>query len=234
VRRKILLYFKEEIMRLRRILVFALSLCFMFSTFSFSDEGPPREILNAAQEGIDSFLKKIELPALYDVGFKSQEDVDNAAIGDGFQIFTIPPERLLNEDVEPDLSILVIPMDMWQFLVRIPTRIVSLITIDRMKGNWKPVSIGSAGLAEQLGIFLEAWPQTQGYSYRLIRVYQAKSDYMEVFSGETSLGLVPLTSARVAMELEDRAFNPADLHDPEEVMKMLRPIVSENIRVWEK
>ena len=94
-----------------------------------------------------------------------------------------------------------------------------------MDGIWQAVSIGSSGLAEQLKDVLQAWPRTERYNYRLIRVYQATTDLMELSLGKKQLGFVPFSSARISLDLKDRGFDPLERFSGEELLESLRPTV---------
>ena len=195
-----------------------------------SDEMPSQEIIGAAQEGIRTFLKVPRRQNLHKLGFLSQKAIDEAVLGEGFRIFTLPPDRLLSTDPPQDIDSLVLPTNMWQFLIVTEGKATALLTVDLVKNRWTAVSIGGSGLAAQLEILLETWPASAGYRYRLIKVYQAKSDLIEILQGGKIIGLVPFTSARIATGLEKRDFNPLDLHDPAEMIEKLRPIVRMNIQ----
>jgi hypothetical protein len=209
------------------MIVFALSIpCLAAEDASFGD------IKNAAKEGIATFFKDSRSINLHRLGFESQTDIDNAELGDGFQIFTILPARLLNESASQELQHLVTPTKQWQFLILAGGKANALLTVDLVGGKWTPVSMGSSGLARELSAFLAAWPAASGYQYRLIRVYQAKSDFIELSRGGRILGIIALTAALTASKggaME--AFDPRDLRDPKEVLSDLRPVVRQNMQL---
>jgi hypothetical protein len=199
--------------------------------FTTAGESPPDDIKKAAKEGVTTFLKDSRSSHLRRLGFESQTDVDNAELGEGFQIFTIHPDKLLNESASQELHDLVTPTTQWQFLILARGKANALLTVDLVNEKWTPVSIGSSGLAKQLSDLLVAWPATSGYQYRLIRVYQAQSDFIELSQGGKNIGILPLTSLLTAIKRGARkAFNPHDLRDPKEVLSDLRPVVRKNIQ----
>jgi hypothetical protein len=199
---------------------------------SFAGNAPPDDIKRAAGEGIVVFLKDKRMGNLQRLGFQSRAEIDNAALGEGFQIFTIPPDKLLNDSLPQDLPSLVIPTNQWQFLIVSGDKANALLTVDIVDGAWTPVSIGSSGLAQQLAALLAAWPASAGYEYRLIRVYQAKSDFIELSHRGKVVGIVPLTSLLVATSGEaGAAYAPRSLHDPKEVLSELRPVVRRNLQL---
>ncbi len=116
---------------------------------------PPGDVSRAADEGLAIFLKNNLLSGRQYLGFTRQEDVDAAALGQGFQIFTIPPDRLLSDNTVQDLQSLVVPTTIWQFLIVTGGVPKALLTVDLVNSVWTPVSIGSSGLAKELGELIE-------------------------------------------------------------------------------
>jgi hypothetical protein len=199
--------------------------------FSFSSDAIPyREIVSAAQQGIETFVRGPRVQNLHKFGFFNQRQIDEAALGEGFQVFTIPPDWLLSQESPKDMNALALPTNLWQFLIVTGGKSTSLLTVDLFNDRWTAVSIGASGLATELEILLNAWPLSAGYHYRLLRVYQAKSDFIEILQGGRTIGVVPFTSCRMAMNLENREFDPLDLHDPTEILTKLQPIVRMNIQ----
>jgi hypothetical protein len=189
----------------------------------------PAVIRKAADNGVGIFLKNPQMTGLQKMGFRSQSEIDGAYAGEGFQVFTISPDRLLGNNDSLDMPDLITPTNLWQFLVRSTDGAKALLTVDTMKGVWTPVSIGSAGLARELGMVLEKWPASQGYRYRLIRVYQAKSDFIELSQSGKVKGIVTLSSLNAVLNGK-KAFDPSDILESRRVLDALRPVVQKNIQ----
>jgi hypothetical protein len=193
---------------------------------------PSDDIRKAAREGVNVLLKDSRMGGLHRLGFKSQAEIDNADLGEGFQICAIQPEKLLNESIPQDIQSLVTPTNEWQFLVVVGNKAYALLTVDLIDGIWKPVAIGSSELAKQLSDILQAWPASSGYQYRLVRVYQARSEFIELSQGGKVMGIIPLASLLAATPRERTdAFNPRGLRDPKTVLPDLRPVVKRNIDI---
>jgi hypothetical protein len=195
-----------------------------------SDEAPPAAVANAAEKGVRIFVKDPQAQNLHLFGLSDKEQIDKAVLGQGLQVFSIPPDRLFNQGSSQDMDVLAVSTNTWQFLIVTGGKAASLLTVDFFNDQWTPVSIGSSGLATEVAALLKTWPSSAGYRCKLIKVYQAKSDFMEIFQGEKSLGVVPFTSGRIAMGLEERDFNPSDLRDPQEILSKLRPVVKTNVQ----
>jgi hypothetical protein len=221
---------KKESAILQRLIflvfILVLHICFLLPVHAM----PPEEVVSAAKKGLGSFLLAIQPQDLKRMGFLNQSEVDNAKVGDGFQTYTIHPTNVLSyrEDVV-DLSSSVIPTKEWQFLIVANGQAKSILTVDLMGNQWKAVGIGAAGLARQLGIIVQSYPSDAGYSHRFIRVFQARSDFVEISHGGSTIGMIPLISARVAMGLKQRDLEVSDLFDCRDVLLRIAPIVRKNL-----
>jgi hypothetical protein len=214
---------------LRRLIV--LFLLIMLPSVVAAERIPSTEVVIAAREGLKTFLQEINAQNLDRFGFYSQGDITSAELGPAFQVFTIPPDKILNYDPSiSDLSSMIVPTNLWQFLIISEGNPKSLLTVDFFNDQWTAVSIGASGLAMQLSKIIEAWPASAGYRYRLIKVYQAKSDLLEISLGDQVIGIVPLLSARMALGFEKRDFDPFDFQDSKNLLIDLKPTVEKNLQ----
>ena len=212
------------------LIVIGVMFIFQMPLFSSADETIPSSVLNAAQEGVKIFFKDTKVTDLYRFGFSSREEADAATLGKGFQVFTVPPDSLLKEGISKDFNSLAVSTTLWEFIVVSGGKAKVLLSVDLMSGKWTPVGIGAAGLAKEISKALETWPVSAGYQHKLIRVYQATSDFLRVSSGEKVSGILPFTSARMAMDLRERGFDPLDLYNSKDVLSRIRPVVRKNIQ----
>jgi hypothetical protein len=95
--------------------------------------------------------------------------------------------------------------------------------VDRVNGEWTAVSLGASGLADQLTAMLGRW-RLASSQLRLIRVYQANADVMEIAKDGTVIGYVPFLSARIALGAPG-PFDASDVWDGADVVGRLRPVV---------
>jgi hypothetical protein len=198
---------------------------------AFSADEVPLDIIDAAQKGIKAFLGAAQEQSLHQFGFLRREDADEATLGEGFPVYTVSPEALLNNENTLDLDELATPTSIWQFLIMTQGTATTLLTVDFMNDKWTAVSIGASGLAKELYKLLETWPPSAGYQYKLIRIYQGKSELIEIWKGDKVIAIIPSTSARVAFGIEDPNFDPLDVYDSTHVLTNLRSIVRETIQV---
>lgn len=193
-------------------------------------DAPPAEVLQAATEGIPLFLGNSSPEELSRFGFADLAEVKAASIGEAFSVYTITPDNILRRNEIHALAAIAEPTGSWQVLVYSAQSPACLVTVDRVNGRWEAVSIGSSGLARQLHNFIQSWSRADGYGYQLIRIYQARSDFLELHRANAYLGIVPLVSARMAMGLEKARFDTTDFYTPMDVIYSIAPVVSENLK----
>ena len=198
---------------------------------SSADERPTPQVQAAAQQGIEVFLNHSKVTGLDKIGFATREDIQEASLAEGFRVFTVPPEKLLKEQSVKDFRALSAPLDQWQFIVAAREAPKALITVELTNGVWTPVSIGSAGLAQQLRAVTKSWPASEGYTYRLIRIYQARSEFIELSKGDRLIGIIPMISLHVAIGDRLEKFDPLEIRDPGEIISDLRQVVKDSMGV---
>jgi hypothetical protein len=194
---------------------------------AYAMEIPTPDILNAAEQGLKPYIAAIPSNSLPHFGFEEKSQADTAVLGQAFHVYTAPPSAIL-DDKANDLSAAAVPTAMWDFLILSGGKSAALLTVDKMGSKYEAVSIGGSGTAGQLSVLTEAYPVSEGYEYRVIRVFQASAEFVEVSQNGRSIGIVPLSSARVAMGLSSE-FAPGEIFTPEAAAKMIKPAVRANI-----
>lgn len=202
-----------------------LMLAYPFLAFS---QAPSRDVINAASDGL-RFLVKPDMESYERYGFTNPTQLTQAFLGDAFQLYFVPPDVLLADDQNRTLSSLAQPTTQWFFLVMTPEGAACMITVDYHEGRWQAISLGAAGLARQLYDVLCTWPARNAYSHRFIRIYPATSDFVVITKGRTNLGVLPLTSARISLDLQGAAFNPKQLYDFSKLLPDIRAVVRKNL-----
>jgi len=210
------------------LVVFTLFLL-IFPASSMSGETAPPEVTRAAIDGLGSFLNAIPTSDLRHYGFPNEEELTQSTLGSPFKVYTITPDKILNYKPEVEISSLISPTDLWFFPVLSRGEVRTILTIDKMNGEWKAVAIGSAGLARQLKEVEDKWPESRGYEHKFVRVYQAKSDFVMV-SKEGTIKVTLLESARIALKLDQEEKGVYKLYSPSTVLPQMIPIVRQNVQ----
>ncbi len=199
--------------------------------FKPAPQPAPEEAVQAAAEGIPFFLGNSSSKELALFGFANSAEVRSATVGEGFMVSAALPQYMQKDQSMETLSSITTPMNQYQFLVYASGKPACLITVEKDNGKWAPVSIGSRGLSHDLHSLTKSWPKSQGYSYDLIRVYQARADFVELNKESESIGVVPTESGRVAIGMKDEAFDPKTLLPPTKIVDTVAPIVQDSLRI---
>lgn len=214
-------------------IVCILAIFLLFVVPSRARETVPQEVAQAAMDGLSSFLKAIPATELAHYGFSSEENLSKATLGAAFRVYTITPDKILNFDPQMELSALITPTELWFFPVLYDREVRTILTVDKMNGEWQAVAIGSSGLARQLKNVADEWPESEGYEFKFIRIYQAQSDLM-VLSKKGMTKIFPLESARISLKLTKIGKEEEGLHNIVDIIPKLIPVVRQNIQSSEK
>jgi len=199
------------------------------SNTMYANNSPENEVKKAANDGKKTLLKDFEKQKLHNFGFINQAEVDDAVVGEGFNVCTIPADKIVNYSGQ-EYSSLIAKTNIWQFLIKSKGKDVVMLTVDYVDGKWIPVSMGYAGLAKELRKILATWPPSAGYNYRILRIYQAKSDFIELSNNGSFIGIIPLRYGRKPMRNDEMEYNYTDLHNSKEFIENIKPIVQRNLR----
>lgn len=200
---------------------------------SMSGETAPQEVVQAATDGLGSFLKAIPMSDLSHYGFSPNEDLTQATLGKPFRVYTISPDKILSYETQMELSSIVSPTSLWFFPVLCRGEVRTILTVDRMGEKWQAVAIGSSGLAGQLKSVKDKWPESEGYEHKFVRIYQAMSDLV-ILSKEGAFEVIPLESARIALNLGKVGEGVYEVHSTSDIIRKLIPVVRQNIQSKEE
>ena len=162
----------------------------------------------AAENGLQAMMRELtrgqsphsRLPEDAPIAVASYGDLQKLSLGVGFEVNTIDPTALLYAGANADLGRLTRPTGLWKFVILSQGRPVGLLEMERVKGQWQAIGAGSARLAEDI---VAAAPKTGDGSFRFVRVYQARSDLLQVRGEDNRAHFVPMASARGALGLAD-------------------------------
>jgi hypothetical protein len=197
-------------------------ICFCFQTLP-AMESPSQEILKAAEKGMTAFLANPEITGSKKSPIAAVNGAD-MTLGAGFHIHTIAPTF----DAENgSLDALATPTGHWRFLILSGNQPVGMLTVVNTDGVWQAVSIGGAGIARELFQVMNRWPVSEGYTYRFIRIFQARSDFIEISRNHQLSGFVPMSSSRISFQMPGQ-FDPATMMRNSEIFPQLKDIMSKH------
>lgn len=185
-------------------------------------QDPPHEVVSVAAEGLPAFLQAIPPGEITHFNFISPRELEQATLGVPFQIHTIDPRDILKHDGHSPVADLVRPTDVWLVPVVVDDRFRTLLTVDRIDGVWRAVSIGASGLAEEWEALENTYPKQQGYELTFVRVYQAVSDFVLLDQPRHEDAMIPMRSASMVLGMpRGEALAPSSvIEDLRETVRM--------------
>lgn len=152
------------------------------------------------------------LPEGFPLDVTDVQDLKDARIAYGFPVYTVDPKDILTP--RSDFSSTARPTGVWRFLISRDSRPIGLATVEKINGTWQTTSYGGAGLSKDLDALMQFHGNANRSNLRFIRIFQARSDFLEVASGNgTTPRFAPLQSAREALLLQQRASKTGSAAD---------------------
>lgn len=199
------------------------------------------QVVAAAQRELAQFVQHQmnahagATPAGFPLDVSHVQDLKDARVAYVFPVYTVAPEELLAG--RADLQSMAKPNGQWRAVIGLNGRPVGMATLEQNNGQWETLSYGAAVLARDIDVTMARHANASHSNVRFIRIYQAKSDLLEVVSANDRYArYVPLHSARVTLSLQARALNSADaaqgaadLTEGAELLQSLRPLVKANM-----
>ncbi|MEO6919876.1 MAG: hypothetical protein ABI171_12820 [Collimonas sp.] len=163
----------------------------------------------AARRGFAEFVQhQIQahagnLPDGFPLDVADVQDLKDASIGYGFPVYTVDPKDIVAG--RSDFSAMAKPTGTWRFVIDLKHRPIGLATVEKINGAWQTVAYGAAGLSKDVDALSRFHGNADHSNLRFIRVYQARSDFLEVASANGAVRFAPLQSARESLLLQQRA-----------------------------
>lgn len=142
----------------------------------------------------------------------------------GFAVYTVDPAELLAG--RRGMRSLTAPTGQYRFIIMLGERPVGMATVEKVNGRFETVAYGAAVLARDVDASMRVHGNAERSNVRFVRVYQARSDMLEV-SGGGGLRYAPLHSARTSLNM---AKTSADsLIEEADILQPLRSAVRANM-----
>ncbi len=193
---------------------------------SMAESAPP-DVIQAAEDGLQPFMKRIPWGERERFGFTKADDPEQAYFGSPYRLHTITPAALSKYQSEDTVESLISETHMWYFPVMLEDECRVILIVDQMDGQWKAVSLGRAKLARQLGKVRKAWSRKRGYDPRLIAVFQA-GEYLFTVPEKDSYNLTSLIRIG-GKKRSDQATADSDLDELSRTIERLKPLVERNM-----
>ena len=173
-------------------------------------------------------LQRQGAPAEFPLDVADLRDLKDATIGYGFAVHTIdPPELLAGRST---MQAMAHHANQFRFVISLHDRAIGLATVEKNNGRYETVAYGGAGLARDLDAVAAVHGNADKSNLRLLRIYQARADLLEVTSSDGRAHYAPLHSARQSLLLSQPDKVGQDgLLDEAEFIQVLRTAVKQNL-----
>lgn len=125
-------------------------------------ESLPAGLAVAAKQGLARFLDSGDQSSLRKSRIIPADARGAATLGRPFLMHQILPSDLDAYDESSSSSDVITPTTQYYFPVIFSGEIRALLIVDRVKGEWKAVSMGYPELAYEVGLIRESWPASGG------------------------------------------------------------------------
>ena len=206
------------------------------ATLAAPSKGSAAEALVTAQRDFAQFVRhqlqrKGGAPIAFPLDINDLEDLKGATISYGFPVYTIdPPDMLAGRGT---MRAMAKPVNEWRFVIMLGQRAIGLATVEKIGGHYETVAYGAAVLAKDLDAAANYYGNADKSNLRFLRIYQARSDLLEVAGQDGVARFAPLHSARASLALQQRANKEgspdAGLLEESDLVQPLRSAVKQNM-----
>lgn len=186
-------------------------------------EEAPAAVRKAANEGLSFFIPIILHDDIRQYGFLDSKELDQATLGEPFQIYTITPGKILEYDSSMSIEQMISTTSVWLFPIVAKDEVRALLTVGRIDAKWEAYEVGGSRLAKLLAAVMDKYPSSEGYDFKFIRVFQASADFALV-SRPGEVELIPLEPARISSDLVQ-----GSAHRPSDIIPKLQEAVHRNL-----
>jgi hypothetical protein len=190
------------------------------------------QALSAARRDFAQFvahqLQRQSAPADFPLDVADLKDLKEATVSYGFAVQTIdPPELIAGRGT---MQAMARPANQWRFVIMLRQRAIGMATVEKNSGRFDTVAYGGAVLAKDVEALAAVHGNADRSNLRFLRIYQARSDLLEVVGQDGRARYAPLHSARESLSLQQRSKDAkGGLLEEHEFTQTLRAAVKQNI-----
>lgn len=183
----------------------------------------------AAVRGLRDFAARFagdagQLPKGFPLDVRDLGELRHAGLGWGFQVYDVSGAALMSG---ADLESAARPTGIWRYEVVLHDRPVGLLTLARTAHGWEVVSVGGAGLVEDIETVVAAQGSgVRAPQFRYVRVPQATADFIQVKRGAAAAQFAPLRAARGSLKVRASVAGTGGLLDGGELQAQLRQLIA--------
>jgi hypothetical protein len=184
-----------------------------------------------AQFGAYQLKARGSASADFPLEISNLQELKEAKIEYGFAMHTIDPQELIAG--RSTMQRMAKPINQWRFVITAHNRPIGMATVERNKGRYETVSYGAAVLSKDVDALATMHGNADKSNLRFVRIFQARSDLLEVVSADGQAKFAPMHSARESLMLQQRAGKDGKrsdgLLDEADLVQPLRAAVKQNL-----
>lgn len=182
----------------------------------------------AAVLGLRSFATRFTgeagtLPQGFPLDVHDVGELRHARIGWGFQIYDVTQVALMSG---ADMEAAAQPTGIWRYQIILHDRPVGLLTLAKTSQGWEVVSVGGAGLVNDIETVVGAYAGGTHTQFRYVRVPQATADFIQVKQGAAPARYAPLQAARGTLQVKPGRTVDTGLLEGDALQTQLRQVIS--------
>jgi len=195
------------------------------------------EAMSAAQRDLAQFAahqlktRGKGAPADFPLDVTDLQELKEAMIAYGFAMHTIDPSELIAG--RSTMQRMAKPINQWRFVITLRNRPIGMATVERNGGRYETVAYGAAVLAKDVDALAATHGNADKSNLRFVRIFQARSDLLEVVTTDGRARFAPMHSARESLMLQQRASKDGirsdGLLDDADLVQPLRTAVKQNL-----
>lgn len=195
-----------------------LSLIVLCSSVAFGQMNKVKEVTDAADKGYRAYLEKIPDGQESKYGFNSRDEFARVMTGKPYQIIILKKEFYTDMDLTGEDCLQ--PLDEWRVPLMVDDENRAFLTVAWVKGQFKTVGLGAAGLAKELGEFEKEHPSGQSHG-KILRVHKMTSDFL-LLTDEANPALSTLFPLQSAKSSLNEKGIPATSYKLKEGLQLIR------------
>lgn len=141
-------------------------------------------------------------PSDFPLEISDLQDLKEAVISYGFPVYTVDPAELIAG--RNTMQGMAKATAQWRFVITLHDRPIGMATVERNNGKYETVEYGASVLSKDVDAMAGFHGNAEKSNLRFVRIYQARSDFLEVVGQDGRARFAPLHSARESLMLKQR------------------------------
>lgn len=186
-------------------------------------------VQKAASIGLRTFAARFageagQRPNGFPLDVRDVGELRHATIGWGFQVYDVSRAAVMSGAGLEAAK----PTGIWRYEVILHDRPVGLLTLAKTGNAWQLVSVGGAGLVNDIETVVAAQRVSADMQFRYVRVPQATADFIQIKRGGAPAQYAALNAARGSLKVQAGPTGTKNLLEGAALQTQLRQLLAPN------